>query len=65
MSRPGMAWSAVILPACLLKSSDGTGDLASPNSEAASASVSGVAITVVASPKMEFISSRRTLAVSG
>ena len=66
MSKPGMAFSEVICPAPdLLKSSDGTGERWLPNSDSTSASVSGVGATVVASPKIEFISSRRTFAVSG
>jgi len=44
---------------------EGTGERASPKSDSASASVSGVGAIVVASPKREFMSSRRTLAVSG
>jgi len=61
-----MALSAVRLPApCLRRSNEGTGERALPKSDSASASVSGVGATVVASPNKEFMSSRRMLAVSG
>lgn len=63
MSRPGMAWSA-FKPCCRM-SNDGTGERWPLKSDSASAMVAGLGITDVASPKIEFISSRRTFAVSG
>jgi hypothetical protein len=65
MFRPGMALSAVRPCRLELISSDGTGDRFAEKSSSASAIVSGVGITDVASPNSEFISSRRTFAVSG
>jgi hypothetical protein len=65
MSSPGMAWSALRLLPPRRMSSDGTGERLALKRDSASARVSGVGIAVVASPKMAFISSRRTLAVSG
>jgi hypothetical protein len=63
MSRPGMALSALKL--CLCMSSDVIGERWPLKSDSASAIVPGLGITELASPKIEFMSSRRTFAVSG
>lgn len=49
----------------LFRSMDGTGEWWPLKRDSASAIVSGVGMTEVASPKSEFMSSNRTLAVSG
>ncbi len=63
MSRPGIALSALKLGCCM--SNDVTGERWPLKSDSASAAVAGLGITVDASPKIEFMSSRRTFAVSG
>lgn len=66
ISRPGMASLAENMPGCgvpLRRSMDPGEPM--PIRFSRSATVTGVGIAVVASPKRAFMSSRRTLAVSG
>ena len=67
MSRPGMASPAAKAPGpcgVLLRISMEDGE-PTPMIDSRSACVTGVGMAVVASPKRAFMSSRRTLAVSG
>jgi hypothetical protein len=66
MSRPGIAWLAEKAPGpsapCLMSIEEGE---LTPMREPRSARLTGVGIVVVASPNSAFMSSKRTLAVSG